>query len=146
MLEQVEHLAEGVSWATIVLGAYAAYMVYRHGIPWVWGKMQSIWGSIKGGSVRLENLISTSVEDMHLRVDELATRVQALEGKPSVVVHVPAAPAPGVHVDPATPASGVSPVKALLAASIAAQASVQQQLLTPAGLPFPTATTQGGAV
>lgn len=141
MLEEIEHLAEGVSWATLVLGGVAAWYAYRHGIPWVWGKLQSMWGSTKAALQRLENLVATSVEDVHLRVDELATRVEALETKPAQVVHVvaPATPAPVAPAAPLPPGS-------IAAGQASAQASMQQQLLTPAGLPFPTSNTQGGAV
>lgn len=100
MLEQAEHLMEGVSWATLVLGGVAAWYAYRHGIPWVWAKLQSMWGSTKAALQRLENLIAISVDDVHQRVDELVARVQALEAKPAVV-HVVSTPAP---TNPAAPA------------------------------------------
>lgn len=83
MLDQFQHLFEGVAWTTVAVsvvgGGAVVFLAYEHGWPWVKSKFQAIWGSTSAAIAQVEDLVHLKVEDVHVRVDDLETRVAKLE-------------------------------------------------------------------
>lgn len=110
MLDQLEHLFEGVAWTSVALGVVGAgavgFLAYEHGWPWVKAKFQAIWGKTQALEERIVNLVHVSTEDVHVRVDELVTRVEALETKTAGISVV--APTPVGTLSPAVTGQAVA--------------------------------------
>lgn len=59
-------------WAFAVVGAgYVAYLVGGHGVPWVWGKVKSVFGHAKADLAALEGRVA-ALEKSHVVVPQVA--------------------------------------------------------------------------
>lgn len=83
MLDQLQHLFEGVAWTTVavsVVGSGAVvFLAYEHGWPWVKAKFQAITGKTSNAIAQIEDLVHFKVEDVHVRVDDMHTHLSATE-------------------------------------------------------------------
>lgn len=101
MLDQLQHLFEGVAWTTVAIsvvgGGAVVFLAYEHGWPWVKAKFQAIWGKTSAAISQLEDLVHLKVEDVHVRVDELDARLLLVEHAvfgPKLDAPAPTEPAP----------------------------------------------------
>lgn len=82
MLDQLQHLFEGVAWTTVAVsvvgGGAVVFLAYEHGWPWVKAKFQAITGKTSNAIAQIEDLVHFKVEDVHVRVDITQADVRAL--------------------------------------------------------------------
>lgn len=85
MLDQLQHLFEGVAWTTVAVsvvgGGAVVFLAYEHGWPWVKAKFQAITGKTSNAIAQIEDLLHLKVEDVHVRVDATEADVLALTAR-----------------------------------------------------------------
>lgn len=83
MLDQLQHLFEGVAWTTVAVsvvgGGAVVFLAYEHGWPWVKAKFQAITGKTSNAIAQIEDLVHFKVEDVHVRVDDMHAHLSATE-------------------------------------------------------------------
>jgi len=61
------------------LGAVAVYVVYmtvRHGVPWVWAKTVSIWGTVKDDVTAAEKFLNVQNDVNIIKADLVVVKTK----------------------------------------------------------------------
>ena len=56
---------------TTICVAFAVYMAARHGLPWVWAKITSIWSSTEADWSQISSVLSTDLAAIEARFQNL---------------------------------------------------------------------------